>query len=276
MAARLPSFTHFLSSYDPSLLPARDLGALAGSSGTAADVIKNLPHATTIVAVACERGVVMAGDRRATAGNMISKRDVEKVFRADEYSAIAMAGVASVGLEYIRLFGVELEHYEKMEGRALSLEGKANRLGKMIRDNLMMAMQGLAMIPLFVGYDEKAGTGRIFSYDVAGGPYEEFRFHSIGSGSLFAKSALKKYYSDDMPITDAILACVQSLYDAADDDSATGGPDMTRRIFPVIATITDDGFSRLSDAESADYAQQVVDERMHLPDGPNAPLRAAS
>ena len=209
----------------------------------AADVIKSLPHATTIVAVACERGVVMAGDRRATAGNMISKRDVEKVFRADEYSAIAMAGVASVGLEYIRLFGVELEHYEKMEGRTLSLEGKANRLGKMIRDNLMLAMQGLAMIPLFVGYDEEAGTGRIFSYDVAGGPYEEHRFHSIGSGSIFAKSALKKYYSDDMPVTDAVLACVQALYDAADDDSATGGPDLTRRIFPVIATITDDGFT---------------------------------
>jgi proteasome beta subunit len=275
MAARLPSFTHFLSSYDPSLLPARDLGPLPGSGGTAADVIKGLPHATTIVAVACERGVVMAGDRRATAGNMISKRDVEKVFRADEYSAIAMAGVASVGLEYIRLFGVELEHYEKMEGRTLSLEGKANRLGKMIRDNLMLAMQGLAMIPLFVGYDEEAGTGRIFSYDVAGGPYEEYRFHSIGSGSIFAKSALKKYYSDDMPVADAILACVQSLYDAADDDSATGGPDLTRRIFPVIATITDGGFSRLSDAESADYAQQVVDERMHSPDGPPAPLRTA-
>jgi proteasome beta subunit len=276
MAARLPSFTNFLASYDPGLLPARDLGALGGSADAAAEVIKNLPHATTIVAVVCERGVVMAGDRRATAGNMISKRDVEKVFRADEYSAIAMAGVASVGLEYIRLFGVELEHYEKMEGRTLSLEGKANRLGKMIRDNLMMAMQGLAMIPLFVGYDEESGTGRIFSYDVAGGPYEEFRFHSIGSGSIFAKSALKKYYSEDMPVTDAILACVQSLYDAADDDSATGGPDLTRRIFPVIATITDDGFRRLSDAESADYAQQVVDERMHLPDGPNAPLRTAS
>ncbi len=276
MAARLPSFTHFLSSYDSSLLPARELGPLAGGCDTAADVIRSLPHATTIVAVVCERGVVMAGDRRATAGNMISKRDVEKVFRADEYSAIAMAGVASVGLEYIRLFGVELEHYEKMEGRSLSLEGKANRLGKMIRDNLMLAMQGLAMIPLFVGYDEEASTGRIFSYDVAGGPYEEYRFHSIGSGSIFAKSALKKYYSDGMSVTDAVLACVQSLYDAADDDSATGGPDLTRRIFPVIATVTDDGFSRLSDAESADYAQQVVDERMHLPDGPNAPLRAAS
>jgi len=275
MAARIPSFTHFLSSYDPGMLPTWDLGPLAGSSDVA-DVIKGLPHATTIVTVVSERGVVMAGDRRATAGNMISKRDVEKVFRADEYSAIAMAGVASMGLEFIRLFGVELEHYEKMEGRTLSLEGKANRLGKMIRDNLMLAMQGLAMIPLFVGYDEEAGTGRIFSYDVAGGPYEEYRFHSIGSGSIFAKSALKKYYSDDMPPADAVLACVQALYDAADDDSATGGPDVTRRIFPVIATITDDGFSRLSDAESAEYAQQVIGERMRLPDGPNAPLRTAS
>ena len=203
MAARIPSFTHFLSSYDPSLLPLTDLGPLAGS-GAAAELIKNLPHATTIVAVACEGGVVMAGDRRATAGSMISKRDVEKVFRADEYSAIAIAGTLSVSLELVRLFGVELEHYEKMEGRSLTLEGKANRLSKMIRDNLMAAMQGLAVIPLFAGYDEETRTGRIFSYDVAGGPYEEHRFHSIGSGSLFAKSALKKYYSDDMPVTDAI------------------------------------------------------------------------
>jgi proteasome beta subunit len=275
MAARIPSFTHFLSGYAPDLLPLQDLGGLPGRSDAAAEVIKNLPHATTIVAVTTQHGVVMAGDRRATAGNMISKRDVEKVFRADEYSAIAIAGVASMGLEFIRLFSVELEHYEKMEGRTLSLEGKANRLGKMIRDNLMAAMQGLAVIPLFVGYDEEGGVGRIFSYDVAGGPYEEHRFHSIGSGSIFAKSALKKYYSDDMSVTDAVLACVQALYDAADDDSATGGPDLTRRIFPVIATITDDGFRRLSDAESADYAQLVVDGRMTLPDGPSAPLRAA-
>ena len=144
------------------------------------------------------------------------------------------------------------------------------------RDNLVAAMQGLVMIPLFAGYDDDAGTGRIFSYDVAGGPYEEHRFHSIGSGSIFAKSALKKYYTDDMPVTDAVLACVQALYDAADDDSATGGPDLTRRIFPVITTITDDGFRRLSDAESADYAQQVVDGRMTLPDGPSAPLHSVS
>jgi len=275
MAARVPSFTGFLSSYDPSMLPLANLGPLAGS-GAAADLIKNLPHATTIVAVACEGGVVMAGDRRATAGNLISKRDVDKVFRADEYSAIAIAGTLAVALELVRLFGVELEHYEKMEGRSLTLEGKANRLGTMIRGNLMAAMQGLAVIPLFVGYDAETRTGRIFSYDVAGGPYEEHRFHSIGSGSVFAKSALKKYYSDGMSMADAALACVQALYDAADDDSATGGPDLTRQIFPVIVTVAEDGFNALSESESAQYGQQVVAGRMTLPDGPSAPLRSVS
>ena len=275
LAARVPSFTHFLSSYDPSLLPLANLGPLPGGP-EAADLIKNLPHATTIVAVACEGGVVMAGDRRATAGNMISKRDVDKVFRADEYSAIAIAGTLALALELVRLFGVELEHYEKMEGRALSLEGKANRLAKMIRDNLGAAMQGLAVIPLFAGYDDDAAVGRIFSYDVAGGPYEEYRYHSIGSGSIFARGSLKKLYRDDMSLQDAVLACVQALYDAADDDSATGGPDLTRQLFPIIATITDDGFRRLPDSESAEYAQQVVSERMQSPDGPNAPLRTAS
>jgi proteasome beta subunit len=271
------SFTDFLASYSPDLLPGR--APAAGnvlSPATDSSALRDLPHATTIVAAVCDHGVVLAGDRRATMGSMIAKRDVEKVFRSDEYSAVGYAGTGSAGIEFVRIFQVELEHYEKMEGRTLSLEGKANRLGKMIRDNLMLAMQGLAMIPLFVGYDEEAGTGRIFSYDVAGGPSEEQRFHSIGSGSIFAKSALQKFYTDDMPVTDAILAGVQALYDAADDDSATGGPDMTRRIFPVIATITDDGFRRLSDAESAEYAQQVVDERMRSPDGPSAPLRAAS
>jgi len=273
MTARVPSFADFLGSYAPELLPgARGLGALPGGAG-GSDVIKDLPHATTIVAAACERGVVMAGDRRATGGNMIVKRDVEKVLRSDEYSAIAMAGVASIGLEFIRLFQVELEHYEKMEGRSLSLEGKANRLATMVRGNIALAMQGLAMIPLFAGYDEETGIGRIFSYDVAGGPYEEHRYHSIGSGSVFAKSALKKLYSDDMSVTDASLACVQALYDAADDDSATGGPDLTRRIFPVITAITDDGFRRLTDAEAAELSQQVVDGRMQSPDGPLAALR---
>ena len=276
MTARVPSFTDFLTGYAPDLLPAGFRGRnLPGGEG-ASEAIKNLPHATTIVAVACERGVVMAGDRRATAGNMISKRDVDKVFRSDEFSAVAIAGVYAMGLEFVRLFQVELEHYEKMEGRSLSLEGKANRLAKMVRDNLGPAMQGLAVVPLFTGYDEETGIGRIFSYDVAGGPYEEYRYHSIGSGSIFAKGSLKKLYRDDMSVPDAVLCCVQALYDAADDDSATGGPDLPRQIFPVVATITDDGFRRLPDAEAAEIGQQVVAGRMQSPDGPNAPLRTAS
>ena len=231
------------------------------------------PHATTIVAAICDGGVVLAGDRRATAGNMIAKRDVEKVFRSDEFSGMGYAGTGSVGIEFVRLFQVELEHYEKMEGRSLSLEGKANRLAFMVRGNLGAAMQGLVVVPLFVGYDEDGGQGRIFSYDVAGGPYEEHRFYSIGSGSLFARGALKKLYADGMPAADAALACVQALYDAADDDSATGGPDLPRRIFPVVATITADGFRKLPEAEAAQVAEQVIRERLTNPDGPPAALR---
>jgi len=276
MDLQTSSFADFLASYSPGLLPGRSPGpgVPAGDAG-GGQAIRDLTHATTIVAATCEHGVVLAGDRRATAGSMIAKRDVEKVFRSDEYSAIGYAGTGSVGIEFVRLFQVELEHYEKMEGRSLSLEGKANRLAWMIRSNLPAAMQGLIVVPLFVGYEEDSDGGRIFSYDVAGGPYEEQRFHSIGSGSVFARGSLKKLYVDDMPVRDAVLACVQALYDAADDDSATGGPDLTRRIFPVIATVTADGFRRLSDAESEDYTQQVVQGRMSEPDGPSAPLHAA-
>ncbi len=269
------SFTDFLGSHSPDLLPGRGIGT-GPSPAADSPALRDLPHATTIVAAACHQGVVLAGDRRATAGSMIAKRDVEKVFRSDEFSAIGYAGTGSLGMEFIRLFQVELEHYEKMEGRPLSLEGKANRLASMIRGNLGAAMQGFIVVPLFVGYDEDAGQGRIFSYNVVGGPYEEQRFYSIGSGSIFARGSLKKLYADDMPVDDAALACVQALYDAADDDSATGGPDLTRRIFPVIATVTADGFRKLSEAESEDYAQQVVQERMTRPDGPSAPLRAGS
>ena len=263
------SFTDFLAAYSPGLLPGQ-VGPQG--DGHISPVVRDLPHATTIVAAACAEGVVLAGDRRATLGNMIAKRDVEKVFRSDEYSGMGYAGTGSLGIEFVRLFQVELEHYEKMEGRSLSLEGKANRLATMVRGNLGAAMQGLVVVPLFVGYDEDAGQGRIFSYDVAGGPYEEQRFYSIGSGSLFARGALKKLYVDGMSADDAALACVQALYDAADDDSATGGPDLTRRLFPVIATITADGFRKLSEAESEQIAEQVVRGRMALPDGPHAPL----
>ena len=273
MDRQTSSFADFLASYSPELLPSR---APAPNPGADSSAVRDLPHATTIVAAACDHGVVLAGDRRATAGSMIAKRDVEKVFRSDEFSAIGYAGTGSVGIEFVRLFQVELEHYEKMEGRPLSLEGKANRLAWMIRGNLAAAMQGLIVVPLFVGYDEDTGDGRIFSYDVAGGPYEEQRFFSIGSGSVFARGALKKLYVDGMSVRDAVLASVQALYDAADDDSATGGPDLPRRIFPVIATVTADGFRKLSEAESEEYAEQVVRERMREPDGPHAPLHVTS
>ena len=269
------SFTDFLASHSPGLLPGRVMPAAPGDPDPRVpnQAIRDLPHATTIVAAVCDGGVVLAGDRRATAGSMIAKRDVEKVFRSDEFSGMGYAGTGSVGIEFVRLFQVELEHYEKMEGRSLSLEGKANRLAFMVRGNLGAAMQGLVVVPLFVGYDEDGGRGRIFSYDVAGGPYEEQRFYSIGSGSLFARGALKKLYTEGMSTGDAVLACVQALYDAADDDSATGGPDLPRRIFPVVATITADGFRKLPAAEAEQIAEQVVRERMTRPDGPVATLR---
>jgi len=269
------SFTDFLASHSPGLLPGRVMPAAPGDPDPRVpnQAIRDLPHATTIVAAVCDGGVVLAGDRRATAGSMIAKRDVEKVFRSDEFSGMGYAGTGSVGIEFVRLFQVELEHYEKMEGRSLSLEGKANRLAFMVRGNLGAAMQGLVVVPLFVGYDEDGGRGRIFSYDVAGGPYEEHRFYSIGSGSLFARGALKKLYTEGMSAGDAVLACVQALYDAADDDSATGGPDLPRRIFPVVATITADGFRKLPAAEAEQIAEQVVQERMTRPDGPVAALR---
>lgn len=263
------SFAEFLSSHAPELLPGGSLRDLPRAS----DVAGALPHATTIVAVVCDTGVVLASDRRATSGSMITKRDVEKVFPSDEFSAVGIAGVLALGLEFVRLFQVELEHYEKMEGRSLSLEGKANRLAAMIRGNLGLAMQGLVLVPLLAGYDVDSGAGRIFSYDPAGGPSEERGFYSIGSGSVSARAALKKLHAENMPVSDAVLCCVHALYDAADDDSATGGPDMARRIFPIVTTVTGDGFRRLPEAEVAEIARQVVAERMDSPDGPLAPLR---
>jgi proteasome beta subunit len=262
------SFTGLLSSYAPQLLPGGSLRDFPAAKG-AADA---LPHGTTIVAAVFDEGVVLASDRRATAGNLISKRDVDKVFRCDEFSAMGIAGVLAMGLEFARLFQVELEHYEKMEERSLSLEGKATRLGAMVRGNLALAMQGLVMVPLLAGYDQDRHVGRIFSYDPAGGPSEERRFHTIGSGSVSANGALKKLYADGMPASEAVPCCLQALYDAAEDDTATGGVDMARRIFPVVTTITGDGFSRLPEAEVAQAAQRVLAGRMDSPDGPTASL----
>ncbi|HEX6933621.1 MAG TPA: proteasome subunit beta [Streptosporangiaceae bacterium] len=267
LSAGTSSFSEFLTSAAPELLPGS--GGVSVPSGLA----RELPHGTTIVAAAFNGGVVMAGDRRATAGNMISQRDIEKVFRSDEFSCIGIAGVAGIGIDLVRLFQVELEHYEKLEGRALSLEGKANRLAGIVRANLGGAMQGLVVVPLFAGYDSDEGVGRIFSYDVAGGRYEEQRFYSIGSGSVFARGALKKLYTDGMDSAAAIMACMQALYDAADDDAATGGPDLSRRIWPIVMTVTADGYRRLTEQESGSYAEAVINERMSQPDGPTSVVR---
>jgi proteasome beta subunit len=275
MATGTSSFADFLAACAPGLLPGTGHQAAPVAGGPAGQGIGlDLPHATTIVAAAFDGGVLMAGDRRSTAGNLIAQRDIEKVFRSDDYSCVGIAGVAGVGLELVRLFQLELEHYEKLEGRSLSLEGKANRLSAFVRGNLGGAMQGLIVVPLFAGYDEETGQGRIFSYDVAGGRYEEHKFHAIGSGSVFARGSLKKLYNDGMPVDDAVTVCMQALYDAADDDSATGGPDLTRRIYPVVATVTADGFRQLTEDEAGGYAQAVVDERMRSPAGPRAPLHS--
>jgi proteasome beta subunit len=259
------SFPEFLGNVSPELLPARR----TLPQGSAAELS---PHATTIVAATFPGGVVMAGDRRATMGNIIAQRDIEKVFPADEFSAVGIAGTAGLAVEMVRLFQTELEHYEKIEGSTLSMDGKANRLSALIRSNLGLAMQGLAVVPLFAGYDRASAQGRIFSYDVTGGRYEETAFHSVGSGSMFARGSLKKLYREDLTAEECVTAAVQALYDAADDDSATGGPDLTRRIFPVVSVITADGHRRMSEADVAAIADRVVAGRMQRPDGPHAAL----
>ncbi|PSK93848.1 proteasome endopeptidase complex beta subunit [Haloactinopolyspora alba] len=263
------SFTEFLRQYSPELLPGNRV-----HSGTSGDDLGALtPHGTTIVAATFPGGVVMAGDRRATMGNIIAQRDIEKVFQADEYSAVAYSGTAGMGAEVVRLFQLELEHYEKIEGSVLSLEGKANRLSHMIRGNLGMAMQGLVVVPLFAGYDHASGGGRIFSYDPTGARYEEHAFFSVGSGSVFARGALKKLFRDDLTVDEAVSVTIQALYDAADDDSATGGPDMQRRIYPVVAVVDENGFRRRDEQVVAETVESIVTARQDRPDGPNAPLR---
>jgi proteasome beta subunit len=264
LGAGSSSFTDFVAKVAPTMLPGgRQAGPGAGELSA---------HGTTIVAATFTNGVVMAGDRRATMGNVIAQRDIEKVHPADEFSIIGIAGAAGLAVEMVGLFQVELEHYEKIEGAPLSLVGKANRLATMIRMNLQLAMQGLVVVPLFAGWDEAAGEGRIFSYDATGGRYEEHAFFSVGSGSVFARGSLKKLYRPDFDATEAATAVIQALYDAADDDTATGGPDVTRKIFPVVLIASAEGVQRVSDAQTADLVNRVLEGRMDRPDGPEAAL----
>ena len=246
------SFVEFLSGYAPDLLP----GARAGEPAAGGAALST-PHGTTIVALSFDGGVVLAGDRRATMGSMIASRHIEKVFPADEYSAVGIAGTAGLALELVRLFQLELEHYEKIEGSLLSLDGKANRLATIIRGQLPLALQGLAVVPLFAGFDLDRRVGRIFSYDVTGGRYEEQEHHAVGSGSVFARGSLKKRWRPALDSAQAVRGAVEALGDAADDDSATGGPDSDRGIYPVVATVTEAGYLRVPDSELAAATDEV-------------------
>jgi len=220
----------------------------------------SVPHATTCVAMRYAEGVVMAGDRRATSGNLISHRGMEKVVQADQHSGVAIAGAAGPAMEMIKLFQLQLEHYEKVEGTALSLEGKANQLSMMVRGNLPAAMQGMVVVPIFAGFDLRRATGRLFTYDVTGGRYEEHDYVATGSGMLHAGTVIKIGYREAMSRADAITLACRSLWEAADADSATGGPDALRGIYPVVATVSAEGWSRLDDDELAEVFTAIAEE----------------
>jgi len=249
----------------PSFLElVRRAGLLAPTPTADAAALVPITHGTTVVAVRFADGVVMAGDRRATSGNLIAHRAIEKVFAADRHSGVAIAGAAGPAMEMVKLFQLQLEHYEKVEGNELSLEGKANQLSQMVRNHLPAAMQGLAVVPLFAGYDIRRGLGRLFQYDVTGGRYEESNFASTGSGSLHAGTVIKLGFREGLTSSEALDLAIHALFQAADEDSATGGPDRVRGIFPTMATITSGGFVRIDEAEVARRFDELIDRLSEL------------
>jgi proteasome beta subunit len=266
----LSSFTDHLRRTAPELLPA-GIG-----SADAITPSSQLPHGTTIVALKYPGGVLLAGDRRSTQGNMIAGRDVQKVYITDDYTATGIAGTAAIAVEFARLYAVELEHYEKLEGVPLTFAGKVNRLAIMVRGNLAAAMQGLVALPLLAGFDiddpDSQKAGRIVSFDAAGGwNLEEEGYQSVGSGSIFAKSSIKKLYSQVTDADSALRVAVEALYDAADDDSATGGPDLVRGIYPTAVTIGADGASNVAEPRIAELAREVIQRRSRVDTfGPDA------
>ena len=249
------SFVDLLRQVAPHDLPG------AGLAQTGGTVPIEVTHGTTVLAIRYEGGVVMAGDRRATAGYTIASRRIEKVFPADDLSGVAIAGAAGPAVEMVKLFQVQLEHYEKIEGETLSLEGKANQLGQMVRSNLPAAMQGFAVVPLFAGYDPRRDRGRVFSYDVTGGKYEEADFQTNGSGGVHARNWIKATWQESMSREDTIDLSLRALFAAADEDTATGGPDLIRRIFPTVAVISADGFTSLADDDVATRAESLYGGR---------------
>jgi proteasome beta subunit len=249
------SFVDLLRRVAPHDLPG------AGLEHTGSPVPLDITHSTTVVAIRYDGGVVMAGDRRATAGYSIASRRIDKVFPADDFSGVAIAGAAGPAVEMVRLFQVQLEHYEKIEGETLSLEGKANQLSQMVRSNLPAAMQGFAVVPLFAGYDARRERGRVFSYDVTGGKYEEADFQTNGSGGVHARNWIKAIWHEGMARDETIDLALRSLFAAADEDTATGGPDLIRRIFPTVAVISADGFASLADDDVATRAEALYGGR---------------
>jgi len=245
--------------------PGPDFARLAERSGLVAQPTGHgdpldLPHGTTCVALRYDQGVIVAGDRRATSGNLISYRTMQKVFPSDRHSAVAIAGAAGTAVEMVRLFQLQLEHYEKVEGKELSLDGKARQLSSLLRQNLPAARAGMVVVPLFAGYDFRAEQGRLFQFDVSGGTYEELEYGVTGSGSIHASTVLKLGYREGHDRDTAIDLAIQALYVAADEDSATGGPDFIRGLFPVVATVTAEGYQQLDDSDIETRSQALVDE----------------
>lgn len=267
-----PSFTGLLARLDiPYGVPAVPVGAPgAGSHGV------DVPHGTTVVASKFADGVIMAGDRRATSGNLIAHRTMRKVFAADRWSGVAIAGAAGPAMDMVKLFQLQLQHYEKVEGHALSLEGKANQLSQMLKGNLPAAMQGMVVVPIFAGFDRHRGYGRLFAYDVTGGRYEEEDYVASGSGSLFARTAIKLGYAETNTRAEAVDLMIRALFVAADDDSATGGPDSMRKIFPIIAVITEQGYEELTEDEVAARFEAVLAEHATRTNGGTATGGTAS
>jgi proteasome beta subunit len=249
------SFAEVLRQAAPHLLPVPGRGPSEDKGAP------SVPHGTTVLALRYRDGVVMAGDRQASEGYQVAHRRIEKIYKADDLSAVGIAGAAGPAMEMARLFQTELEHYEKVEGENLTLDGKANRLGQMIRMNLPMAFQGLVVVPIFAGFDERAGIGRLFKYDVTGGRYEETDYFAQGSGGKDARDSLKKRYRRDMARDEAVRVAIEALLDAADEDLGTGGPDLVRGIYPSIKTITRSGMADLPDEEVRRHCEAVLGDR---------------
>jgi len=263
-----PNFFGLLNHYSRSSTPTTANSLAGGGPGLATEKSSEYVHGTTVVASRYADGVVIAGDRRATAGNLISHRDMRKVFPADRWSGVAIAGVAGPAMEMVKMFQLQLEHYEKVEGHGLSIDGKANQLSQMLRVNLPAALQGMVVVPLFAGFDRRRGYGRLYAYDVTGGRYEEEDFVASGSGSLFARTVIKMGRKEGMSADEAVDLMISALFAAADEDAATGGPDSMRGIYPIIATIDASGYSELPETDVAERFERVLaDFRARQPGG---------